>query len=85
MINYLKLISRRAEMEQNLNQDILDKLTKVCTCKGISRKVIMDAIANGASTLEAVQKATGASTGSCSGKYCAPKILDLLARKKTGE
>jgi NAD(P)H-nitrite reductase large subunit len=45
----------------------------------------MDAIANGASTLEAVQKATGAGTGSCSGKYCTPKILDLLARKKTGE
>lgn len=42
-------------MEQNLNSEILDKLTKVCICKGISRT----AIKNGARTVADVQKVTG--------------------------
>ena len=35
-------------MENNLNADILDKITKVCTCKSISRAKIKEAIKNGA-------------------------------------
>jgi NAD(P)H-nitrite reductase large subunit len=65
-------------MEQNLNQDILDKLTKVCICKGISRATIKAAIKNGADTLQAVQKATGAGSGSCGGRRCTPKIQELI-------
>ena len=33
-------------MENNLNADILDKITKVCTCKSISRTKIKEAIKN---------------------------------------
>jgi bacterioferritin-associated ferredoxin len=73
------------KMEQNLNQDILDKLTKVCICKGISRSTIKAAIKGGANTLEEVQKSTGAGSGSCGGKRCTSKILDLLAKQKAGE
>lgn len=65
-------------MEDNLNQEILDKLTKVCICKGIPRSTIKAAILDGAETLEAVQKATGAGSGSCGGKRCTPKIQELL-------
>jgi NAD(P)H-nitrite reductase large subunit len=72
-------------MEQNLNQELLDKLTKVCICKGIPRSAIKAAIKNGASTFEAVQKATGAGSGSCGGKRCTPKILELLIQEKAGE
>lgn len=72
-------------MEQDLNQDILDKLTKVCICKGIPRSSIKAAIANGADTLEAVQKSTGAGTGNCGGKRCTLKILELLAQQKARE
>ena len=39
-------------MEQNLNKDILDKLTKVCLCKAISRATIKKAVENGARTVE---------------------------------
>lgn len=69
-------------MEENMNQDILDKLTKVCICKGIPRSTIKTAIKNGACTLEEVQKATGAGSGSCGGKRCGPKIQELLAEHK---
>lgn len=65
-------------MQDNINQDIMDKLTKVCICKAISRAKIKEAIKNGASTLEEVQRATGAGSGGCGGKRCTPKILELL-------
>ena len=64
--------------EQNLNQEILDKMTKVCICKGIPRSTMKNAIKNGAKTLAEVQKATGAGSGPCGGRRCTPKILELL-------
>jgi NAD(P)H-nitrite reductase large subunit len=54
-------------MDNNLNEAVLDKLTKTCTCKLITRAKIKEAIKNGASTLEEVQKATGAGSGPCKG------------------
>lgn len=65
-------------MSESLDEAIKDKLTKVCTCRGISRKTIKEAIAKGASTLEEVQKTTGAGSGSCKGNRCTPKIKELL-------
>jgi len=65
-------------MEQNLNKDILDKLTKVCLCKAISRATIKKAVENGARTVEEVKKATGAGSGGCGGKRCTPKIEEIL-------
>jgi NAD(P)H-nitrite reductase large subunit len=65
-------------MEQNLNEEILDKLTKVCLCKAISRATIKKAIRNGARTLKDVQAATGAGSGGCGGRRCTPKIEQLL-------
>lgn len=64
--------------DNNLNQDVLDKITKVCLCKAISRKAIKDAIASGADTYEKVQEKTGAGRGSCSGMRCKDKILELI-------
>jgi len=65
-------------MEKDLYQQLMDKLTKVCICKGITRLRIKDAIANGANSLEAVKRATGAGSGSCGGKRCDSKIEGLL-------
>jgi bacterioferritin-associated ferredoxin len=62
----------------DLNSEIMDKLTKVCICKGIPRSTMKKVIMNGASTLEEVQKATGAGSGPCGGRRCTPKILNLL-------
>jgi len=65
-------------MDQNINSDMMDKITKVCICKAIPRATIKKAIKNGAKTLEEVQKATGAGSGPCGGRRCTPKILELL-------
>ncbi|WP_346353190.1 (2Fe-2S)-binding protein [Azotosporobacter soli] len=68
-------------MDEEVNPAILDKLTKVCLCKGISRASMKKAISGGATTLEAVQKATGAGSGSCCGRRCGPKIEELLQQR----
>lgn len=65
-------------MENNLNTEILDKITKTCTCKSISRAKVKEAISSGASTIEEVSKLTGACTGSCKGFRCKDKIQDLI-------
>ena len=57
---------------------ILDKLTKVCTCRSITRKTIKEAI----HTFPAVKEATRAGTGACGGKGCGPRIVKLLAELK---
>lgn len=65
-------------MNGEINSEIMDKLTKVCLCKGISRATIKKAIENGAKTVEDVRKVTGATTGGCGGKRCTPKIQELI-------
>lgn len=69
-------------MDNNLNEAILDKLTKTCTCKLITRAKIKEAIRNGASTVKEVQEATGAGSGSCNGKNCSPRIYKLIKESK---
>ncbi|MDP4180280.1 MAG: (2Fe-2S)-binding protein [Bacillota bacterium] len=66
----------------DLNQEILDRLTKVCICKVITRATMKKVIAAGADSLEKVQKATGSGSGPCGGKRCTPKILELLEECK---
>lgn len=69
-------------MDNNLNEAILDKLTKTCRCRAISRAKIKEVIKNGASTFEEVKKATGAGTGSCKGTTCSHIINDLIKKHK---
>ncbi|WP_096635360.1 (2Fe-2S)-binding protein [Clostridium cochlearium] len=71
-------------MEQNLDSNILDKLTKICICKAISRSKIKDAIRNGAKTVEEVNQITGAGSGGCNGTRCKGKIEELLKSYKEG-
>jgi bacterioferritin-associated ferredoxin len=56
----------------------MDKLTKICIFKSISRLNIKMAIEDGAKTVEDVKKATGVTTGSCRGKRCSEKIQELI-------
>lgn len=60
------------------NQEIIDKYTKVCICKAINKSTMKKIIKDGADTLEKVQKATSAGSGSCGGRRCTPRILELL-------
>lgn len=64
------------------NQEIIDKFTKVCICKAISKSTMKKTIKDGADTLEKVQKLTSAGSGSCKGRRCTPKILQLLEESK---
>lgn len=68
-------------MEQNINNEIMDKLTKVCLCKAIPRSTIKKAIQNGAKTVEEIQKITGAGSGGCRGHRCTPKIEEILKKE----
>ncbi len=68
-------------MDENINNEIMDKLTKVCLCKAIPRSTIKKAIKNGARTVEDVQKVTGAGSGGCSGHRCTPKIEEILKQQ----
>lgn len=72
-------------MENNLTQEILDKLTKTCPCKVIPRSKIKDAIKAGAHTVEEVSKVTGACTGGCKGFRCTPLIKDLIKQHLENE
>lgn len=65
-------------MDDNLNTEILDKMTKVCICKGISKATMKRVIKEGAHTLQEVRQATGAGSGPCQGRRCTPKIEQLL-------
>lgn len=76
--NFLKEREDISKMENNLNEEILDKLTKVCICKGISRATIKKSIANGANTVEDVNKITGSGSGGCKGRRCSIKIIELI-------
>ncbi len=50
----------------------------VCLCKGISEDTIVEAIKNGAKSVEEVKEATGATTGFCKGGRCKGKIEELI-------
>ena len=51
-------------MEDNqIPTAILDKLTKVCTCRSITRKAIKEAILDGCDTFPKIRERTSAGTG----------------------
>ncbi|MGL5439846.1 MAG: (2Fe-2S)-binding protein [Filifactoraceae bacterium] len=54
----------------------------ICLCKKISEETIIDAIKNGATTIEAVKEATGATGGACRGARCKNKVEELINEYK---
>jgi bacterioferritin-associated ferredoxin len=65
-------------MTDQISDEIMDKLKKVCICKGISKAAIKKAILDGALSVEEVEKITGAGSGGCQGRRCRPKIQEML-------
>ncbi|QQK07391.1 (2Fe-2S)-binding protein [Miniphocaeibacter halophilus] len=57
---------------------IMDKLTKICTCKSISKYKIKQAIEKGYDNIETIRKKTGAGSGYCNGKNCTEPIQNLI-------
>ncbi|MHC1748460.1 MAG: (2Fe-2S)-binding protein [Cellulosilyticaceae bacterium] len=68
-----------------LDQDIKDKLQKVCICKGIAKSTIKGVIREGAMTVEQVADKTGATQGGCKGHRCKETIGQLIETYKNGE
>lgn len=57
-------------------------MSMVCLCKQVSKETIVEAIKNGATTLEAIKETTGASTGACHGTRCTETIKRLIEENK---
>jgi len=67
-------------------KDIIEGLKPVCICKGIRKNVFLKHIRAGKTTVEELQKATGAGVGSCKGERCSERIREVLreeAERKT--
>ena len=54
----------------------------ICKCKKVSEEEIIEAIKNGATSLEEVKEKTGASSGLCRGTRCKKKINALIEEHK---
>jgi len=54
----------------------------VCLCKNISEETIINAIKEGATTVEAVKEKTGATGGGCRGARCKNKVEELIEQYK---
>lgn len=69
-------------MDENKKSELMDKMTKVCICKGISRASIKKVIKEGALTVDEVNKITGSGVGSCGGRRCREKILMMINERE---
>jgi bacterioferritin-associated ferredoxin len=59
-------------------EEIKARVRVVCICKGIKMSRICDAVQNGCSTVEEVNKATGSGNGGCGATRCRPVIEQIL-------
>ncbi|PRR79785.1 (2Fe-2S)-binding protein [Clostridium vincentii] len=57
-------------------------MSKVCSCKGVTEKEIIEAVKAGAATYHDIKKVTGAGTGRCKGDKCKDKIKKIIKKNK---
>src|SRR5436309_1007352 len=78
------ILPAREGAKKGLGVDLLPASAAICTCNGVSKGGICDAIAAGSTTLGALKKATKAST-TCGG--CGPLVKQILdcELKKRGD
>jgi bacterioferritin-associated ferredoxin len=60
------------------DERMMARLKAGCICKGVKLIRLIEAIENGATTIEEVQKACGIGDGPCKGKRCGEKVRELL-------
>ncbi|HYO87428.1 MAG TPA: NAD(P)/FAD-dependent oxidoreductase [Candidatus Limnocylindrales bacterium] len=53
----------------------------ICRCELVSEREVLDAIADGAGTLDGIKLRTRAGMGRCQGGFCSWRCLELLARE----
>jgi len=62
------------------NEHTMARLKAGCICKGVKLIRLIEAIENGATTYAQVAAVTGIGDGTCKGKRCGEKVMELLAR-----
>lgn len=58
----------------------MDEELIICRCKEVTQGEIMEAIADGATTVDGVKRRTKACMGLCQGKTCGRLVQNLVAR-----
>jgi bacterioferritin-associated ferredoxin len=61
-------------------RSVIEGMKVVCICKGIKKRVFWNALDAGMCTHEDINRHTGSGSGSCQGRRCGPRILDMLKR-----
>ncbi len=66
-------------------RDIIEKDSSygqiICRCEQISEGEIIEAIRRGARSLDGVKRRVRAGMGRCQGGFCAPRVMEILARE----
>jgi bacterioferritin-associated ferredoxin len=57
---------------------LLEGMKVVCICKGIKKSVFWKVLDTGVRTKEEINCLTGSGSGSCQGRRCGPRIMELL-------
>jgi bacterioferritin-associated ferredoxin len=64
-----------------LVDQLADPQTLVCRCEEVSLEEIGRGFASGVTSLGALKRVTRAGMGRCQGRYCAPVLAELAARR----
>jgi len=59
----------------------VEKDVLICRCKEVSQQEILEAIADGATTVTGVKRRTGAGMGLCQGRTCRRMVTSIIARQ----
>ncbi|MDH3600173.1 MAG: hypothetical protein OEU26_11100 [Candidatus Tectomicrobia bacterium] len=60
------------------SRSIVEGMKVVCICKGIKTRVFWKALDEGLCTKEDINRCTGSGSGSCQGRRCGPRILNMI-------
>ena len=61
-------------------RSVVEGMKVVCICKGIKKRAFWNALDAGLCTHEDINRHTGSGSGSCQGRRCGPRILEMLKR-----
>ena len=53
----------------------------ICRCQEVTKQEILDAIADGAVTVDGVKRRTRAGMGRCQSGFCQYKVMQILSRE----
>ncbi len=77
-LEYARWINGLSQVPEPYYAGLADE-TLVCRCEGVTLGAVRKEIQRGATSVNAVKRATRSTMGDCQGRLCAPIIMDLLA------